>query len=144
MKLTKEAGEMVATQAFIAKHYLGERLKSPEPLAKIPVGGAGFSECHGHKANVYKEASGEVHAVTPQCTHMGCYTEWNNGERTWECPCHGSWFGYDGSVIHGPTVKPLKRLDEVAKGEVAKGEVAKPSRQPGEEKKPGEQAEAKH
>ncbi|WP_424357649.1 FAD-dependent oxidoreductase [Methanocella sp. MCL-LM] len=112
VKLTKEAGEMLAAQGFIMKHFVGERLKGPEPLAKIPAGGAGFSEYKGHKANVYKEASGDVHAVTPQCTHMGCYTEWNNGERTWECPCHGSWFGYDGSVLHGPTVKPLKRLDE--------------------------------
>jgi glycine/D-amino acid oxidase-like deaminating enzyme/nitrite reductase/ring-hydroxylating ferredoxin subunit len=59
------------------------------------------------KIAVWKGDDGIAHAVSASCTHKGCTVTWNNAERTWDCPCHGSIFSADGGVIHGPAVEPL-------------------------------------
>jgi glycine/D-amino acid oxidase-like deaminating enzyme/nitrite reductase/ring-hydroxylating ferredoxin subunit len=57
----------------------------------------------------YRSDRGELHLVSAKCTHLGCQVQWNNGNRTWDCHCHGSTFEPDGSVIHGPAVRSLER-----------------------------------
>lgn len=65
---------------------------------------------NGERTGAYKDAEGKLHLVDTTCTHLGCETEWNNAERTWDCPCHGSRYTYTGEVLNGPTKKPLKKV----------------------------------
>ena len=60
------------------------------------------------KIAVYRDADGAVHACSATCPHLGCIVQWNPGEETWDCPCHGSRFGPTGKVTHGPAVSDLK------------------------------------
>jgi glycine/D-amino acid oxidase-like deaminating enzyme/nitrite reductase/ring-hydroxylating ferredoxin subunit len=61
------------------------------------------------KLAVSREASGRLHVVSASCTHVGCIVHWNSFEQCWDCPCHGSHFAPDGSVLNAPAIWPLKR-----------------------------------
>ena len=50
----------------------------------------------------YREPDGTLHRVSAVCTHLGCVVRWNDSERTWDCPCHGSRYDRFGTVITGP------------------------------------------
>jgi len=56
---------------------------------------------------------GVVEALSARCTHLGCTVHWAPAENRFKCPCHGSQFGADGSVLHGPAERPLDRLPVV-------------------------------
>ncbi|MDY4576262.1 MAG: FAD-dependent oxidoreductase [Intestinibacter sp.] len=64
----------------------------------------------GDKYGAYKDKDGKVFVVDITCTHLGCELEFNSFEKSWDCPCHGSRFNYDGTVLNGPALKPLKLL----------------------------------
>lgn len=56
----------------------------------------------GRKVGAYRDMEGEVHLVEPKCPHLGCELSWNGDDLTWDCPCHGSRFTFDGALITGP------------------------------------------
>ena len=60
------------------------------------------------EVGVYKANTGEIFKVKPICTHLGCELYFNNIDKTWECPCHGSKFSYDGKSIEVPSNKNLE------------------------------------
>ena len=86
----------------------GDTQSSVASIAAIPTGQGGVIQHKKRKVAVWKDNKGQAHLLSASCTHRGCTVTWNNAERTWDCPCHGSVFSADGSVIHGPAVKPLK------------------------------------
>jgi glycine/D-amino acid oxidase-like deaminating enzyme/nitrite reductase/ring-hydroxylating ferredoxin subunit len=59
------------------------------------------------KIAVYRDEEGELHACSATCPHLGCVVAWNEGEHTWDCPCHGSRFDAYGTVINGPAISNL-------------------------------------
>lgn len=65
----------------------------------------------GKRVGAYRDPKGKLHLVDRTCTHMGCECEWNDGERSWDCPCHGSRFSYEGKVLEGPATLPLNTID---------------------------------
>lgn len=63
---------------------------------------------NGIKIGLYKDETGSEYKVIPTCTHLGCELSWNNLDKTWDCPCHGSRYTFDGKLIYGPSKKDLK------------------------------------
>ena len=63
----------------------------------------------GKHCAVYRDEGGSLHAVSAVCTHLGCVVAFNEAERAWECPCHGSRFAGDGRVVQGPATADLPR-----------------------------------
>ena len=60
---------------------------------------------------LYRDQDGVLHAISSVCTHRGCDVGWNDQDKVWDCPCHGSRYAPDGEVIHGPAVKPLAQVE---------------------------------
>jgi Rieske Fe-S protein len=92
------------------RRLLGGRLGKgdPTPVAELTPGRGRVLQTDEGKLAVYRDDAGELRALSPTCTHLGCVVEFNQAERTWDCPCHGSRFDTDGAVIRGPARKPLE------------------------------------
>ncbi len=112
MDVTDAAPGIVKDNAIIAKEFTTKHARIPlesDPGTLRP--GEGKILRKGiKKIATYKDDRGKVHAVSATCTHMGCIVSWNNGEQSWDCPCHGSRFDVDGNVIQGPAVKSLEKV----------------------------------
>jgi hypothetical protein len=64
------------------------------------------------KHAVSRAEDGSITELSAACTHIGCIVHWNSFEKCWDCPCHGSQFRPDGSVLNAPAIAPLARMEE--------------------------------
>ncbi|MFI6512644.1 FAD-dependent oxidoreductase [Streptosporangium sp. NPDC050855] len=115
LRPVREAGPALKLQATVAKHFVGDRLSTAGTGAQDAIdllpGEGTVVKNGGKRCAVYRDETGTLHAVSAICTHMGCVVGFNEAERSWECPCHGSRFGVDGAVLQGPAVTPLEKVD---------------------------------
>src|SRR5215213_735622 len=102
------ATQFVQENLGVAKDLVGGYLASkPKSFDELQPGEAAILKIDGANVAAFKDEDGNVHAVSATCSHMGCLVGWNETDRTWDCPCHGSRFELSGDVIHGPATKPL-------------------------------------
>lgn len=57
---------------------------------------------------------GRTHRVSAVCPHLGGIVRWNDAERSWDCPLHGSRFAADGRLLEGPATRSLTSHDDAA------------------------------
>lgn len=90
------------------KNFIAQKVYIPSSeIEHIKNGHAGVVEYKGQKVGVYKNKEGKEFIVSTKCPHLGCELHWNADELTWDCPCHGSRFNYDGDLIDSPSVKDI-------------------------------------
>lgn len=98
--------------AGYAARGFSRRLFTPaqELSRSIAPGHGGLVRYQGRQYGVYRHTDGTLYAVSPVCPHRGCALFWNDAERVWECPCHGSRFDYTGRRLSEPAVTALKSI----------------------------------
>jgi glycine/D-amino acid oxidase-like deaminating enzyme/nitrite reductase/ring-hydroxylating ferredoxin subunit len=109
----KGAGKFIEENVDVAMQYLKDYLTGAEKekLQDVPLGGGKVVELEGKRIAVYRDEQDNWSAVSPVCTHLGCIVHWNAMEKSWDCPCHGSRFNPDGSIIEGPALQALGRRE---------------------------------
>jgi glycine/D-amino acid oxidase-like deaminating enzyme/nitrite reductase/ring-hydroxylating ferredoxin subunit len=93
-------------------YLLRDRLGGSEgkSLRAVPPGQGKILRLGGRKVAAYRAEDGKISLCSPVCTHLKCIVGWNEAERTWDCPCHGSRFKPGGEVLSGPAEEPLEKL----------------------------------
>ena len=109
VKNIKEVGNMVKESVY---SLVLHKLEIPkETLEQIQKDHGKVVEIEGKKVGVYKDSQGKLFKVRPICMHLGCELNWNNLDKTWDCPCHGSRYTYKGELIYGPSVRNLETYE---------------------------------
>jgi glycine/D-amino acid oxidase-like deaminating enzyme/nitrite reductase/ring-hydroxylating ferredoxin subunit len=105
--------EIVKLGAKFTGDFIVDRLRLPQArnVDSIAAGQARILPDGTGKKGVYRDLDRKLHAVSLRCTHLGCLLRFNAAEHSWDCPCHGSRFAPDGTVLEGPAVKPLQQRD---------------------------------
>ena len=98
-------GEVALT---MARGWLGAVISTTDPTP--PEGGAVVGRRGARPVGVCT-VDGVTSTVSAICPHLGGVLRWNDAERSWDCPLHGSRFGHDGELLEGPATQSLTKLD---------------------------------
>lgn len=96
--------------AIIAKDIHGNPIPASQILAEPPNTRALVAGLAGEPTYLTVQADQTLapRGIVDQCTHLGCTFPWNALDQQFQCPCHGSLYAPDGSVVRGPAPLPLK------------------------------------
>lgn len=109
IKNYEELGNLLKEVSYSA--IINKLEKIDEYIKDVKQGEGKIVEVDGKKVGVYRNEQGEVYTIKPYCSHLGCELSWNNLDKTWDCPCHGSRFTYEGKSIYDPSIKDLEKLN---------------------------------
>jgi glycine/D-amino acid oxidase-like deaminating enzyme/nitrite reductase/ring-hydroxylating ferredoxin subunit len=105
--------DLVASRAHDVKNLSGYLTGGEVGSAdEIRPGGGAVVRQGAKKIAASRDDKGKLVERSASCTHAGCIVHWNPLERCWDCPCHGSQFRPDGSVINGPAIRPLATVEQ--------------------------------
>jgi len=96
----------------LLKGWVGKRTR--RPLSDLRPGEGEVLVIDGARVACACDANGHLHQVSAVCPHLGCLVDWNPAESTWDCPCHGSRFRADGTLLAGPAERGLKPSTNLA------------------------------
>ena len=115
LRAVSSGAEFVEENATVATRWVGDRAKALLSAGDdddlLDPGEGAVVRRRGRPVAVHRDGSGELHASSAVCPHLWCIVEWNDAERTWDCPCHGSRFDCDGTVERGPALEDLSPRD---------------------------------
>lgn len=95
---------------FLAQHLTSFDVEGTDAAVLAPCEGK-ILQVDGRKVAAFRNVEGELHILSPVCPHLKCDVRFNDAERTWDCPCHGSRFSGEGELLNGPATHGLQRLD---------------------------------
>lgn len=112
-KMTNKLGTYLRENLDVARRYLDYVGRSEVASEEaIRPGEGAVLKMAGRPVAVYRDEAGALHRRSAVCPHLKCVVHWNPGEKTWDCPCHGSRFAVDGTVLNGPATRPLAPVAE--------------------------------
>ncbi len=111
--LSASAKNLIVQNLNVAAEITKGKLSLLPTDIHIEIGEAKVIKVDGERTGAYKDEEGTLHLVNTTCPHMGCELTWNNAEKSWDCPCHGSRFSYKGDILEGPSVYPLSKDHDV-------------------------------
>ncbi|MFD1413810.1 FAD-dependent oxidoreductase [Oceanobacillus jeddahense] len=96
----------------VATELLKGKLSFPssKEIEELELDEAAITTIKGARVGLYKDKEENVYALDTTCTHLGCEVNWNSADKTWDCPCHGSRYHYNGDVMAGPAKEPLRKV----------------------------------
>ena len=111
-KPVKTVGEFSKEMLNVAAQYTDLVIPGEGNADSIEPGTGAVIGFGPTKHAVYCDAAGVRHTYSAICPHLGCVVAWNGGEKTWDCPCHGSRFDAYGQVLNGPAESDLKAVEK--------------------------------
>jgi glycine/D-amino acid oxidase-like deaminating enzyme/nitrite reductase/ring-hydroxylating ferredoxin subunit len=114
-KPLRKLGEFVSENTTAVRSFARYLLPGEiDSVGRLKPGEGGILRSGLRRVAACRDLSGQLHLRSAACPHAGCVVAWNALEQCWDCPCHGSQFAPDGSVLNGPSFGPLAPVEGVA------------------------------
>lgn len=110
-------GILIRMSASIAAFFAGVRLSFAQKRLALSLdkaeklkspGGFSLLKIQDKEVLFIRESEEKIRAINPVCSHRKCTVTYSPEKKRIVCPCHGSNYDLDGSVLKGPAEKPLQ------------------------------------